>query len=132
LRLVASRTTEKLLGHRGVLGTVSSRNDLVYVLGIIPKVWKAEIDRILDIRNTLGHSRIEKRFSDDDVAAKCDKFLDLFGLDRKLTHRDKFKMSVVYLATWLVMKGLEIEREPRPSSPESPRAIKLGNYASHD
>ena len=72
-KFVKGKTTEKLLDHRGVLGTLSNKCDLAYCLKFISKKAKQDIIKIGEIRNEFAHNHLKIDFSHNKVADLCHK-----------------------------------------------------------
>ncbi len=64
-----SKVADNLLDVRGVLGTVSARLDLAYVLRLISKPLYQKILKILEIRNAFAHHYLEYTFKTDKVVS---------------------------------------------------------------
>jgi DNA-binding MltR family transcriptional regulator len=56
-----------------LLGTLSRRIRMAYLLGILPRVMRDDIDRIRKIRNVFAHRALDLKFSEAQVAEICAK-----------------------------------------------------------
>jgi DNA-binding MltR family transcriptional regulator len=68
-----SKTVEKLLSHRGVLGNFNSKVELLYCLGFIDKIVKSDLDTLGEIRNKFAH-KLKISFEDEEIINKCNSF----------------------------------------------------------
>jgi len=68
-----SSTVEKILSHRGFLGTYSAKVDLLYCLGFIDKMIKTDLDGLGQIRNLFAH-KVNISFKHDQVIKICNEF----------------------------------------------------------
>ncbi|MER9074261.1 hypothetical protein NKH80_15800 [Mesorhizobium sp. M0904] len=66
-------TSERMLGHTGILGALSARGDLCYVLGLIPRVGTTTYGKFAEIRNTVAHHHLQLSFDDEDIAKQCNE-----------------------------------------------------------
>lgn len=80
--------------QHALLGTLARRIALTWLLGLIDKKTKNDLDRIRRIRNVFAHRIHDLRFSHPQIAEICRK-LDTHGTDAtKLTPREQFLISV--------------------------------------
>ena len=65
--LIQGSTTDRLLDHRGPLGSFEARASLSYCLGLLPKGLFQNLTTVGQIRNLLAHSHLEKTLASEDV-----------------------------------------------------------------
>lgn len=68
-----SSTVDKVLSHRGFLGSFSSKVDMLYCLGFIDKIIKSDLDKLGEIRNVFAH-KTTVSFEDEKVKKNCFAF----------------------------------------------------------
>ena len=111
-KLLKSNTTDRLLGNSGILGSLRSRADLCYVLGLLPKQHYNDIVEIAEIRNRVAHHHLNLSFEDVEINTRVSKLsVYRLWLNSDLTLRDRFVLCVVHLHTWLLIWALEAERD---------------------
>jgi DNA-binding MltR family transcriptional regulator len=71
--LIDSETAKELIQPGRPLGKFVTRAKVAYCLGIIPKSMLQEITKIADIRNQFAHNFSDIRFSDQEIAAMCNR-----------------------------------------------------------
>lgn len=69
-KLPSCSTAENLLGHRGALGNFSAKVDMIYCLGLFPKVIKQDLDIIGQIRNKFAHE-LDASFENEKIVELC-------------------------------------------------------------
>lgn len=112
---VAGKTTDKLLHHSGIVGSLLARAQIAYVLGKIPKNFYTNIVEIAEIRNAVAHHRIELTFEDTSIREKCANLDTLiYPRDRDVGARDRFVLCTVMLTTWLLIYALEQKESGAP------------------
>lgn len=121
-KLLDGDTTERLLDHRGPLGSMRIRADLCYVMGLINKGWYNDLITLGEIRNLVAHHHLNQSFATPEIAALCLKLsMPLPGLDiGENDVRSKFKISVVMLANSLIIRALQIKGQAKTVSPKEP------------
>ena len=73
-RFVESSVPEKLLQPgRGILGTLQSRIDVAYTLGLITKGMFTNLCKVAEIRNVFAHSHIDVKFEDPRIQPQCEE-----------------------------------------------------------
>jgi DNA-binding MltR family transcriptional regulator len=70
---IDSTTSGALLAHTGIVGTMHSRAQLAYCVGLIPKGVFQNLERLGTIRNKFAHSHLSLTFSDPEVISLCEK-----------------------------------------------------------
>lgn len=65
-----SSTVDKILTHKGFLGTFMSRVDMLYCLGFIDKIIKNDLEKLAEIRNLFAH-KTTISFEDEKVKKNC-------------------------------------------------------------
>jgi DNA-binding MltR family transcriptional regulator len=68
-----SSTVEKVLSHKGFLGTFLSKVEMLYCLGFIDKVIKSDLEKLAEIRNLFAH-KTTISFDDEKVKKNCSEF----------------------------------------------------------
>lgn len=113
-KMLKGATTDRLLGHKGTLGSFMARADLCYVLGLIPKSWYHDFTVMSDIRNKVAHHHLGLSFENPEIADKCANLsTHLQGDLSNSTGRTRFVLCVVMLANWLILKALILKgKEP--------------------
>jgi DNA-binding MltR family transcriptional regulator len=124
-RLVTSKITEKMLSPRGALGAFVARADLAYCLGLISEHRHRDLCTIGKVRNQFAHNHMGPAFSEPAVRQLCDQLHEwrilLLGepddsadalTERQLTTRarNQFRLSVVFLANWLLLTTLGLKQ----------------------
>ncbi len=71
--IAKSKTVNKILDSRGLLGTISAKIDLAYSLGLISKPVKCDLDIIIEIRNSFAHSHEKIHFESRKIKELIDK-----------------------------------------------------------
>ena len=73
INFVPDKKLQKRLfeGGSAPLGTLSSRIDAVYALGLIPSQAYRDLHRIRDIRNKFAHSHVPLAFSEPAIQDQC-------------------------------------------------------------
>lgn len=120
-------TSERMLGHSGILGALSARSDLCYVLGLISKGWYNDLRKFAEIRNTVAHHHLQLSFDDEDIAKQCNELstIELIGMGpEQMTPRTRFTLCVAMLANWLLITALQIKQKLKVTSPRDPRLIR--------
>ncbi|WP_417368666.1 MltR family transcriptional regulator [Gelidibacter japonicus] len=66
-------TVYRMLNHSGVLGTYSSKVNMLYCLGFIDKMIKTDLILLGEIRNLFAH-KTTITFEDENIIKKCKSF----------------------------------------------------------
>jgi DNA-binding MltR family transcriptional regulator len=133
--LVPSRTAESLLSPTtGALGSFSVRVDLSYALGLINRFAFKDLKTLGEIRNVFAHSHLTLDFSSPAIQKLTSSLTYLAALDKEMnlnnasvggpanlagiatSPRDRFTMTVVTLASHLLLLGLGIEPRQRSNA----------------
>jgi DNA-binding MltR family transcriptional regulator len=124
-RLLESRVTEKLLSHTGVVGSLSTRADVCYVLGLVSKAYR-DIQTMAEIRNLVAHHHLQLSFTSPKVAELCEKLSSLEASDEVAEHpRHRFKMCAVLTANWPLREALRLKRQPPTKAMPDPSVRAL-------
>jgi mannitol operon repressor len=94
--LISGKTTTAMLKDAtGILGSLSARTELAYVLGLISLAERQECDQIARIRNLFAHELHGLTFESAEVARLC---VDLKGYTAEgSTPREQYVNSVIVL-----------------------------------
>lgn len=68
-----SSTVDKILSHKGFLGTFLSKVEMLYCLGFIDKVIKSDLEKLAEIRNLFAH-KTTISFEDEKIKKNCSEF----------------------------------------------------------
>lgn len=129
---VQGRTAARLLDSiNGPLGSFRARADLAYVLGLLSKPAVVQLRLVGELRNLFAHSRLTLELSSPSARQILDEFNYLAVLDeerrlngqtsenqpgwleRPLTPRDRFNLTVVFLSSHLLLAGLGVTARHR-------------------
>jgi hypothetical protein len=119
--LVDGKTAHELLQPGKCLGEFGARRKMCYSLGLISLPLNTDIELIGHIRNQFVHRFFDVHFSDNEIAAWCDK-LDASGIIKlsdqpgdspPLDPRDKFAICVLYSSNQMLMACLQTEHRER-------------------
>jgi DNA-binding MltR family transcriptional regulator len=73
-KLVGGKThVDKLFDFNGPLGTFSSKINMAYSLGLIPKSTRVELNTLRELRNKFAHSDQAIDFNSEEIATICKK-----------------------------------------------------------
>lgn len=127
-RLLDSSVTERILDHRGILGTLSARADLCYVLGLIPKRAYQDLTTVAQIRNIIAHHHLTQSFDNADIAAKC-ATLDAISLGETepsmMAPRVRFTLCVTLMANMLLVNALRLKSQSKVTPPKEPTRVRF-------
>jgi hypothetical protein len=119
-KLKESSVTNKLLEVNGPLGSFSTRSDLCYSLGLIPKKLYQDLQIIAQMRNETAHHHLELNFGDNKVSDLCSKLSYVASLKNGNTEeplaspewlegpRNTFTISTALISQRLLLIGLSI------------------------
>jgi DNA-binding MltR family transcriptional regulator len=119
-KLKRGAVSDNLLDVRGALGTYSSRADMCYTLGIIPKSLYQDLITIAEIRNEIAHHHLALSFASESIKSKCAKLSFVASLKKGTTDeslgmkrwmigpRNQFVMTTAMLSQRLLLIGLGI------------------------
>jgi mannitol operon repressor len=115
------KLVDAMLGHRGPLGTFSSRIDATYLLGLIRRDQFGDLNTIRKIRNEFAHSHGPRSFDFAPISEFCRSFQQIAAaerfradmsslqqqilIDRFKSNREKFIGNVVHLMTGLMLRA---------------------------
>lgn len=113
----------KLLDIRGPLGTIASRSDLAYVLGLIDKPLYQALHKVIEIRNEFAHHHLEHSFEAPEIRKLCEELVYLQALYPREKHpwqvnellktsRNTFTLHAVLISQQLVLRGTNVKRVP--------------------
>ncbi len=88
------KLADELLDINGVFGTFSSRIEVLYGMGIIPKNVRRDLNLLRKIRNDFAHDAKPISFDDEPVSSRC-RELALDGKDRAANPRSKFTRAMM-------------------------------------
>ncbi|WP_394885975.1 MltR family transcriptional regulator (plasmid) [Mesorhizobium sp. AaZ16] len=127
-KLLEGSVSDRMLSHKGVLGSMSARADLCYALGLLPKRAYQDLGAIAEIRNIVAHHHLTQSFKTGDIAAKC-ATLDAISLGGtkpdQMPPRMRFTLAVTLLANSLLVTALHLQRQPQVKSPRDPSRIRF-------
>ncbi len=100
-----STTVDKILSHRGFLGSFSSKVDMLYCLGFIDKIIKSDLEKLAEIRNLFAH-KTTVSFEDKKVKENCFGFkwhetVMMMTAPKSATAMDIFKVEVNTVVSFL-------------------------------
>jgi len=126
-KLIKSSVSDKLLSHRGALGSFAPRADLVYCLGLINKKHYRDLCGIDEIRTQFAHSHLRLSFANPKVREMCDNLKEWRLLlphdddgevvpgateaQLAVRARNQFKLSVASLSNCLLLKALGLNKD---------------------
>jgi DNA-binding MltR family transcriptional regulator len=114
-RLVQDRKiSRRAFDFNGPLGTFSSRIDLAYLLGIIPKNAQRDLHTIRSIRNQFAHHASPLSYDDEKIKPLCEKLV-FHGVKSAAEPDSKFRRSVMGLLSFFTIafeRISPIEAEP--------------------
>jgi DNA-binding MltR family transcriptional regulator len=129
---IESDIAPKLLDlPRGPLSTFSSRADLAYCLGLIPKGLYQNLETIGRIRNAFAHSYLYLKFDHPEIVKLIDPLIfptvhqsitidesgerhdDSSPFSRVAQPRDKFNLIVVMMVNRLLLTGLATQHREK-------------------
>lgn len=67
VRFRPGKTSERLLGPTGPLGTFSARAALAYSLRLIDKAGFKDLNTLAELRNQFAHHHLARRFTDPEI-----------------------------------------------------------------
>lgn len=131
-KLLASQTTDKLLRHTGVLGTLNARADMCYALGLIPKSWYQNLCTFAEIRNLVAHHHLSLSFETPEIAAKVEALTTPLGgpLGLELEGRSRFTLVSALLANQLLLGALSLQSMSKTVAPAEPRHVRMASSTS--
>lgn len=96
-----SKVKTRLLGNSSAIDSFSSRIDLAYLLGLIPKNFRDDLELIRRIRNEFAHTAQKMDFETDSVRSRCFLLKSAHGTENMDAHH-KFLRTSIVIATKLV------------------------------
>ncbi len=118
--IAKSKTVNKILDSRGLLGTISAKIDLAYSLGLISKPVKCDLDIIIEIRNSFAHSHEKIHFESRKIKELIEKleYIKILGKEQDIKFgersrflkieqwsdlpRDIFNMNILFISSALI------------------------------
>jgi DNA-binding MltR family transcriptional regulator len=98
----------------GALGTFASRIKIAYLMGLIDKPTKADLDLIRKIRNEFAHIRQDVRFTAPTVKARCSELQVAKAYEQGSwairSYREKFLFSCYFLSDIFLQQANEEKR----------------------
>jgi DNA-binding MltR family transcriptional regulator len=98
----------------GALGTFASRIKIAYLMGLIDKSTKSDLDLIRRIRNEFAHVREDIRFTSQTVKARCRELQVARAYERAAgpirSYREKFLISCYFLSDIFIQQSNEKKR----------------------
>ena len=98
----------------GALGAFASRIKIAYLMGLIDKPTKSELDLIRKIRNEFAHIRQDIRFTSPKVKGRCSELQIAkayeHGAARIRSYREKFLISCYFLSDIFLQQANEKKR----------------------
>ncbi|NLS13847.1 hypothetical protein HGP28_13195 [Vibrio sp. SM6] len=95
-----AKVKERILGTSGAIDSFSSRIDLAYLLGLIPKNFRDDLELIRRIRNEFAHTAQKMDFETDAIKSRCFLLKSAFGTENMDAHQ-KFLRTSIVIATKL-------------------------------
>ncbi|MGA3949196.1 MltR family transcriptional regulator [Ralstonia nicotianae] len=112
--VAAPKIVSPIFEFNGALGTFSSRIDMAYLLGLLPKNARQDLHAIRKIRNEFAHTASPISFDDERVAGKCNA-LKFHGVREAAEPGSKFRRSAMGLMVVITEATIKAERiEARP------------------
>ena len=96
------RISRRAFDFNGSLGNFSSRIDLAYLLGILPKNAQRDLHTIRAIRNQFAHQAAPLSYDDQKVRPLCDKLI-FHGVKDAANAGSKFRRSVMGLLAYITI-----------------------------
>ncbi|MDQ0423114.1 DNA-binding MltR family transcriptional regulator [Peteryoungia aggregata LMG 23059] len=124
-KFVAGETSSALL-NEGPLGSMMSRAQLCYAMGLIPKKWYQDLRTLAEMRNRVAHNHLALSFEDHDIASHCGRlssYVSVMGSDAE--GRNRFILCVVMLSNFLILDALSLQQLGRPTRRELPKSTAL-------
>jgi DNA-binding MltR family transcriptional regulator len=143
--ITCSTKADLLKPDRGLLGSLRSKGDIAYCLGLIPKARCTAIRTAGEIRNEFAHTDVELEFDSDELRGKCDELRKWseHGIRREVQHigegasadrleqmlygtpRRCFVTSMQTLCTWTMFDAIQLDARPphlmdRPTPSDPP------------
>ncbi|MDC4204581.1 MAG: MltR family transcriptional regulator [Candidatus Manganitrophus sp.] len=123
---VASAVSAKVLDSRsGSLGSLSSRADACYVLGLVSKPLYQDLLVLAEMRNQFAHHHLSLSFASPELSESCSRLMypvmlkngntdePLYTPGQLRNPRDRFTMTVVLISQRLLLTALGTQkREP--------------------
>ena len=138
-------TADRLLDHRGALGSFIARVDLSYCLGLITKELFQNLHVLGEIRNVFAHSRFKLSFDSSEIKHLCGllTFPKAKGLIVNTdtgesqqttdwpqlfydTPRRRFILIVTLVANQLLVEGFSGQKRVRKTGREQPDVVVTG------
>jgi DNA-binding MltR family transcriptional regulator len=95
-----TKVKERVLGTSGAIDSFSSRIDLAYLLGLIPKNFRDDLELIRRIRNEFAHTAQKMDFETGVIKSRCFLLKSAYGTENMDAHQ-KFLRTSVVIATKL-------------------------------
>lgn len=106
--LIEGHTSAQLLDYGGTLGEMGARAKLAYCLGLIPKETLQDINTIGEIRNIFAHDVTVRKFTDEDITAKCGSLIPFS--ETKTDPRTRFVLAASLASAGLIIVAEKIQR----------------------
>lgn len=112
-------TIKSLTEARGRMADIAGRRDLAYLLGLITKEQKSDIEFIAEVRNLFGHSFTVRSFSEEEITELCRKLGWQFADDP----RESFTTTGLIRLNEILRKAEELGWRP-PAAAAAPAEAK--------
>ena len=128
---IESKITAKFLHPHGPLGSLNSRSELGYCLGLISKAFNNNVSHIAEIRNKFAHRHLLLTFETEEITTIIEKLTPpkvtySFAIDENgrrqewagpfsdcRSPRDKFNFIVIMMVNSLLLSSLAMKHRPR-------------------
>lgn len=124
---VDSSKAEKVLAPGGCLGTLVSKAELAYLLGLITKEDRTNVEKIAEIRNKFAHRIDGISFGDEEVEKWCDDLENILlrsdiplgselaklkdgGVKHANRSKMRFKLTAIILCTRITLNALSAKK----------------------
>lgn len=104
-----TKVINKLFDYNGACGTFSSKIELAYGLGLIPKNVRLDLTLLRRIRNDFAHVSKVICFDDDPIKSRCYE-LKLYPHPKIIPSRSRFCRSMVIAVTQIETTAARLDR----------------------
>ena len=109
---------KRLLDPLGPFGNFSSKIDITYLLGLIPRLVKRDLHLLRKIRNDFAHTYTQIDFTDPVIAARCYE-LNYHGLPKVHEPRRKFIRVTMGMMAFIHAKLAATEHTQQMDEPNT-------------
>jgi DNA-binding MltR family transcriptional regulator len=114
----SSLTDELLDANRGALGSLTSKTNVAYLLGLIEKPMLQDLQVMAHLRNVVAHTHQELNFDSEEVGSLCDQLKYVKGLvvakttqpvfseEQYKSRRNRFILTAVMIWNHVLLSAL--------------------------